>query len=136
MISIPASGTAALLNVILDPNFYWYHLYTNEVFPGDVETSGDFTEADFPGYEAQQAKSWTDAATVAGCTYSVADPVLWTCSADTEPALMYGYFVTMGESGPLIWWEPRPTGPVRIASKGDQVEAFPRLTLAANPLPC
>jgi len=136
MIVLLSEGAEALLDVWTDTVGYTYHLYCNELSPSDVINRTSFVEATFPGYKPQPAKGWTNAATVEGCTSSSADPILWSCAADTDPQDVWGYFVTMGLTGPLLFWEPRDTGPVRIAAKGDPVELFPRLTCRQDFSPC
>lgn len=133
MIVIPQAGAVPLLDHLLQQLQPWFHLYTNDLVPGDLTVLTDFTEATFPGYAAQRAVGWTDALVVSGIATSYADGLVFSRTMDGISISIYGYFVTSGKTGGLLWAEYRAGGPIVLTHTGDTCDVLPSLTLSTSP---
>lgn len=115
-------GKAAAENLVL-------HLYTNDITPGETDTTATYTEATFTGYAAITL-------TPASWTVTEGDPGLaaypqqaFTSSADQAPESVYGYYLTRVTSGRIAWAERFPAGPYVMANNGDNVKVTLNFTL-------
>src|SRR5690606_23054702 len=80
-------GKAAAENLVL-------HLYTNDVTPGETDTTASYTEATFTGYAAitLTAANWV---VTEGAPSNAAYPQqTFTSSADQTSQAVYGYYLT------------------------------------------
>ena len=135
-ITVPDVGATACLDALLDEGVTtWYHLYVNDVSLGRATTLGDLTEADWPDYAPQRVTTWTPATVPIDRAVSAADPLLWTRGDGGDPRQVYGYYVTDGQTGPLLWAETRPQGPLPMVAPTDAVLVTPRVTLRQDPEP-
>jgi hypothetical protein len=128
---VPYTGSLPLLDSLLFQLGAWYHLYVVDVVPDQDTTLADLVEASYPGYAAVQVTTWTPSVLVEGSAAAYADPILWTRSSSGSPQVVYGYYVTAGLGGPLLWAELRELGPITVQSAGDAVYLTPALTLAS-----
>jgi hypothetical protein len=122
-------AATALLDDLLDQVETWVHLYTLAVALGPSTTLADLREAAWTGYFPQKATGWTPSLWNGSRADSSSDPLRWVLGVQLGPWTVVGYYVTDGQSGPLLWVEQRPQGPVELALPIDQVEVFPRLTM-------
>lgn len=132
---IPAVSAPYLLDVLLDGLTPWCHLYVVPVTLTVGTVIGDLVEATWSGYQPQRALGWTTADWEDDRAVTTADPLLWTYGPQPGPAIVYGYYVTDGRTGALLWAESREQGPIALNIAIDQVEVWPRLTLRTCPEP-
>jgi len=133
MIVTPYIGAMALLDFLTDELGTWIHLYTNDLTPYAGTVLTDFVEASFPGYAPVQVKTWSVAMLQDGRAVTVSDPRTWTLPSAIPAVEVFGYFVTQGKSGALLWVERRTAGPIIMQNAGDQATVIPRLTLRGDP---
>jgi len=115
-------GKAAAENLVL-------HLYTNDVTPGETDTTASYTEATFTGYAAitLTAANWV---VTEGAPSNAAYPQqTFTSSADQTSQAVYGYYLTRVTSGRIAWAERFPSGPYVIANNGDNIKVTLNFTL-------
>lgn len=106
------------------------HLFINDITPSAATVTTDLVEATFTGYEPQNIQGWTPAILRSGKAITWSDPIRFTCAANGPLQTVYGYYVTLGYDGPLLWLERRAMGPIPIANIGDLVIVLPSLTLS------
>jgi hypothetical protein len=137
VIVIPLTSRPALLDALLDGLDTWYHLFMTAL-PSDTDLSlDDFTEIDWPDYTPQQVKYWAPALLDGEYAYSTADPVEWQATDDQENRKVWGYYVTNGRDGALLWWEMRCEAPIDMSVTGAVCVVWPRLTLPPDSVvPC
>lgn len=121
------SGEEAMLSAFLEAADLTLKLYKSNTTPGETDTAGTYTEADFTGYSAAviDKDDWT--ITPGAPTSAVNLQKTFTSSADQSTQQIYGYFVVDG-GGVLMWAERFPAGPYPIANNGDNVKVTPRFT--------
>lgn len=129
MISIPDEAERYDLDTYLGSVEPWYHLFVNDLVPVGATILDDFVEATWPDYAPRKVTSWVPSVTVDGRAVATADPTTWTRGSGGPGASVYGYYVTDGSSGPLIWCERRAAGPIDMTMPTDSVQVLPRLTL-------
>lgn len=132
---IPDVAATYQLDELLDGLDTWYHLYAVPAVLGASTTLADLTESAWPGYAPIRVTTWSPALLIDGRAWSSADPALWTRGIGGVGGQVYGYYVTDGQTGSLIWCEARPGGPTPMLTSGDQVLVLPRLTLRQDPAP-
>lgn len=135
MIVVPNVGAAALLDDMLAEVDTYYHLYTNDETLTSATVLADLTEATWPDYRAMRVTTWSPAIAVEGTAASQADPVLWVRGVGGLAVDVYGYYVTDGQTGPLLWIEARPAGPTPMRAATDTVLVTPQLTLRQSDCP-
>lgn len=128
---VPYVPSTRLLDNLLDQLGAVYHLYVVFVKPDQDTTLEDLVEASFEGYAPLAVPVWTPAVLVGGSAAAYGDPLLWTRSSSGSPQMVYGYYVTAGVTGPLLWAELRELGPITVQEAGDRVYFTPALTLAS-----
>jgi len=112
----------ALVNHTAQSTNLTLKLYKSDTTPGNTDTAGTYTEADFTGYSA---------ATLTGASWVVTgNPVTYakqtfTSSAGSQNQNVYGYFIVAGAA--LIYAERFTDGPYNIANDGDKIEVTPSL---------
>jgi hypothetical protein len=112
----------ALVNNTAQSTNLTLKLYKSDTTPGNTDTAGTYTEADFTGYSA---------ATLTGASWVVTgNPVTYakqtfTSSAGSQNQNVYGYFIVAGAA--LIYSERFSDGPYNIANDGDKIEVTPSL---------
>jgi hypothetical protein len=126
---VTSSGSLPLLDSLLDQLGAVYHLYVVDVTPTLTTTLADLKEADWPGYAPIAVPVWTPAVLVGGSAAAYGDPLLWERASIGDSETVYGYYVTAGTRGPLLWAERRELGPIVVAGPGDRVYLTPALTL-------
>lgn len=102
---VPQSEYRALLDLLLPhyPITSNVHLYKNNIQPTNQTVLGDFVEADYDGYASESLTAW-------GATFlngdgnaeSVAPNITFTCTGDTTPNIVYGYYITDAADAVLL----------------------------------
>ena len=93
-----------------------YHLYTNNVSPGHLDTLATYTEASFAGYAAVNVSSWGASTIDSGFhANSTASQISFTNSSGSSQNV-YGYYVTDTGSGFLWYAELFAGAPIAIAN--------------------
>jgi hypothetical protein len=104
------------------------HLYKTNVTPTTSSVVGDFTEADFPGYAAQDVITW-GAASVAGHVATItAASNTFTRSTTGAAQNIYGYYVTNAAGTVLYWAELDPAAPRIVTNAGDTISVTLAMT--------
>jgi hypothetical protein len=135
MLVFPAVGATWSLNKFLGAVDVWLHLYVNDVQPDGNSTLATFVEASWNTYAPLEVKTWTPAIWINNQAAAQADPALWTLTSNIFAVQVYGYFATDSLTGPLLWAEYDPNGPVTLQFAGDKVQVNPSLTWTTNPNP-
>jgi len=133
LIRVPYVAEISLLVRLLGNITGYVHLYRNDVTITTATTLGDLVEMDVPGYSAQPAVGWTGPVIVSGRAVSAADPILFTRSAGLPSRVAYGYYVTDGPSGDLLWVQRGAEAPYPFGNATDTILVIPRLTLRQEP---
>jgi hypothetical protein len=118
-----------LLDALLEALETWCHLYQNDIAPKDVVDRTSFAELDVTGYAPQAVSSWVLAVFRDGRAVSDADPVQFSRGSGMEARDVYGYFITQGRDGPLLWWQRVPGDPQPMRLPTDKVTVYPQLAL-------
>ena len=107
-------GQRRFLNEVLAAVPLRAGLFKNDRTPKPADVIGDYTEADFSGYDGvKNLTAWTAAVTIAGHGSSSANGVTWTHNGGPTDNLIYGVFV-IDNTGALVWAERNPFGPVLV----------------------
>ncbi len=106
-------------------------LFTAPTSVSQVNVVGDFTEATFPGYVANQLQgpSWgapTLAAHVASSLYGAS--IIFTRNATGSPQTVYGWFITDAGKTGVYACALFASGPYTFTNNGDSVSIVPTLT--------
>lgn len=118
MIVVPNVGAVELLELLLPVWTPWVHLYTTDT-PLELDTViGDFVEANYPGYAAQLATGWTEPEIANRRANTMADPLIFARTNGDPQQECWGYYVTRGITGPLLWAErfADPPWPMRVST--------------------
>lgn len=134
-IIVPDVAATYDLDELLDQLDTWYHLYTVPAVLGPSTTLADLTEAAWPDYAPVRVNTWSPASIVEDRAVSLGDPVLWVRGSGGMPAQVYGYYVTDGRTGPLVWCEARAQGATPMIAAHDQVLVLPELSFRQDPVP-
>lgn len=128
---VPNVGEQIALEALVNktaPQDLRLKLYKNNITPGETDTAGTYTVADFTGYSDFNftAASWT---------YSAGNPSdvhyaqqAFTSSAAQSAQSIYGYYVIQVSSGTLVWAERFPDGPYTISNNGDEIRITAKIT--------
>jgi len=135
VVIIPNAAELVLLDRLLDKVTTWYHLYVTATVLGAGTVIGDFTEADWTDYAPKKVTTWSPAVTLSGRAVSNADQTMWIRGSGGPTRFVFGYYVTDGEDGPLLWCEERVAGSIRMQFSTDTVTVVPRITLREDPVP-
>jgi hypothetical protein len=125
-------GQCELCDQWTDQLYAQCHLYVNDVTPSAGLTLGDLVEASFPGYQVQNVSGWTPSEIFSGNAITYADPLAFRCTGGGALQLVYGYFITRGSPGRLIWAELRAAGPISMHLATDVASVLPSLTLSPS----
>ena len=133
---IPATGEQEFLDRIVNGS-YTVRLYSNDVVTGltlaelDALTSGDFTEATFPGYAASALVGGAWVVSGSNPAMAIYPQVSFTRSTSGALDTVYGFYVTRDSDGEVRWFEQAPSV-ITIATGGDSIVVTPVLTLDDN----
>lgn len=132
MIVVPMTGLAYLAEELLGTLSPTYHLYVTPATLTPATILADLTEASWPGYAAVAVTKWSPPEQAAPPAISRGDPVTWTRGNGGQPAEVYGYYVTDGPAGPLLWAEASPTGALPMIQATDTVTIVPEFSLGES----
>lgn len=129
------SGELLALNQLLndgDEENFLIKLYKNDYTPVATSTAGDFTEADFAGYEnafnTLMRGSWGSPTTVSGKASSTYNSdIFYSSMFSADPQTIYGYYV-VGSSSSTLYFAERFSTP-RTVNANDTLTVRPVLTL-------
>lgn len=135
-ILVPDVGEVYMLQNIVGKNAtantLYLKLYKTDVTPAEGDTAATYIEATFTGYAniALTGASWVVGSNTSG--YSNAQYALqtFTSSAAQTSNNIYGYYITSGPGGQLIWAERFTDGPYPISNNGDAIKVTPYIELA------
>lgn len=128
---VPDVGEQEMLGRILnvtDQADVELHLYTNNKTPAEGDTAGDYSESTGTGYGSITLTSgdWSISTTTGTTTAEHAQVTFTYTGAEPE---IYGYYVTDGDTGILLWAERFSDGPYAIPSGGGSVKITPKIEL-------
>jgi hypothetical protein len=133
-IKVPDVAEKTFLDLIIKPYFNTnsvLRLYVNSLTPLDATVVGDFTEASFPGYLAQNIMDWgVSVTTPEGRAQIEAGVKTFTRGVGGSPQTVYGYYVT-GVGGSLLFAE-KVDPPVTLSTSGQQYTVLPRFTVRSE----
>lgn len=130
MIVIPDSGLLLLVSGLDYQSSAWVHLYRTDTPLTRNTTLADLVELDTPGYLRQRAVSWSPPTIRGDQAVTEADPLRWTRGAGPPARQIYGYYVTFGSSGPLLWAERGIEAPYTWDTLGQRILVIARFSLA------
>lgn len=123
---VPAVGEQYALAVLLNKQIasdLVLRLFTNDVTPGNSDTSATYAEVSSGGYAAKS---------LAGASWSITggSPATATYAAQTWVfsgwvGSVYGYYVTRSAGGGLVWAERFFDGPYNVVLAGDTISVTP-----------
>lgn len=102
------------------------HLFQNNKVPADGDGVGDYTEATFSGYNAQNASGWS-APTLQpdGVHFQTqATAMIFTHNGGGTSNNVWGYYVT-NSGGVLLWAEQFTSPPIFMSVTGDFISLVP-----------
>jgi hypothetical protein len=128
------SGEQSLLALLAVNGTLTAHLYTNDRTPTNTDTLMQYTEASFPGYQAEGLyQATTPATNAAGKATSSFGQITWTLSATQgSPVNVYGWYVT-NQAGVLIGAERFAGAPLTVQNTGDNIKVTITMTLSSDP---
>lgn len=133
---VPITAELYLLAIVLDALTPFVHLYVNDVTPDPCSGVDQFQEADWQGYKPLPAKTWTPPVLRSHRAVSWSDPVQFLRGDIGPQRRVYGYWMTDGLSGPLIWAERAPDTPVlRMDYGGNFTTVYPQFSLQSESMP-
>jgi hypothetical protein len=105
-----------------------YHLYQNNITPGQATVLADFVEADFSGYAGGiNAANWSAPVIVSGHAKALANMISWTHNGGGVSNNIYGYYV-LAFNGALLWAERDPNAPRLMQPGSPPYQLIPALT--------
>lgn len=132
MFEFPLTSRCPLLDAIVAGLAPWVHLYVNNPTVTWCLIKADLHEATSGGYAPKLAINFAPAVLVGAVARAVADPLVWTRTDGMPAEQVYGYFITQGEDGDLLWCSLPRTDPFPWGLAGDQITLVP--TLEFGPL--
>jgi hypothetical protein len=128
----PNTGEVIALEALVNktaPQNLVLRLYKSNTTPGETDTAGTYTEADFTGYNAANllGAGWGSATGGAPSSIAYAQQT-FTSSAGSQNQNVYGYYLTQVSSGTLVYAERFSDGPYNIANNGDNIKVTPTIT--------
>lgn len=129
MIFSPAVAAVQALDLLTDSWDTWYHLYTNPVVMNSALLKADFIEASWTDYRPLRMAYWSPAIWRKVAAFSWGEQLRWVSPGTIPGVRVEGYFVTNGETGPLLFCERSSRGPIDMASPGNEVNLYPEYSL-------
>lgn len=133
MIVLPVGAAQYCLDRLIDSVSPFYHLFVNDIQLGPNTTAADFIEASFAGYVPLGTGLWANAYLRQGIVTTLADALTWTCTRLGPLETLYGYWVTDGIDGAMLWCELASPPLIVVHQAGDQVQLTPLISLSAQP---
>lgn len=129
MIRVPLVSRPYLLDLLIGSLSPVAHLLACDIPLDWCATLEEMREPVGGGYAPQATTGWTPAELVTPVGRTTADPLVWMHAGPTRAETVYGYYMTDGVSGPLIWCELSSLGPLPWGSLGDVIAFLPRFDL-------
>lgn len=108
-------------------------LFTNNTTPNERSNTSSFTEASFPGYSgiSLPGNSWTISTNTTSNTTSASYAAVSFILNGTQPSSInvYGYYVTYGANGGVMWADRFPSPPLALINDQDQIQFAPYVEL-------
>lgn len=104
------------------------HLFKSNTTPTTSSVLGDFTEADFAGYAAQDLVTWAAPSVAAHVARMTAANRTFTRSTTGAAQNIYGYYVTDNSDTVLLWAERDGAAPIILTNAGDSYTITPALS--------
>jgi microcystin-dependent protein len=136
MIRVPYSCLIRVTDDFIGSVMPWVHLYVTEVTDTPLVDLVDFTECSAPGYSSQKTTGWTSPVIVDGAAVTQADPLVFSRGTGPPSQDVWGYYVTDGKLGPLLWWEPVGSVPMAFRTMGDIISVVARWSEFQRGTPC
>lgn len=105
-------------------------LFKSNTTPGETDTEGTYTEADFTGYSAITLTAANWSVTGTNPTSIGYAQQTFTSSAGSQSQSVYGYYFVQATSGKLVWAERFSDGPYSIVNNGDTIKVTPAITMS------
>ncbi len=101
-------------------------LFSNNVTPGETDTSATYTEVTGSGYASVllTAANWV---LTEGAPTEAAYPEV-TFAFTGAAGNVYGYYITGETSGKVRWAERFTSAPFNVTASGDQIKVTPKIT--------
>jgi hypothetical protein len=130
---VPNEGESTMLNVMLGKSSsenLTLKLFTNNVTPGETDTSATYTEASGNGYAAitLTAANWTvtQGSGSPGATH--ADYTQQTFTFTGGPVSVYGYYI-VGVTSTKVYWAEAFAAVANIPAGGGTIKITPTINL-------
>lgn len=104
------------------------HLFKSNTTPSTASVIGDFTEADFAGYSAQNLVTWAAPSVTSHVARMTAANRTFTRSTTGTAQNIYGYYVTDNSDTVLLWAERDGAAPIVLTNAGDSYTITPALS--------
>lgn len=132
MIQIPnvaAIYTLERLWSVIDP---WIHLYRTDTPLSYDTVLADFVEVSIDSYAPVRLQTWTDPEIESRRAVTTRDPVEWVWSSGDAQQEVWGYYVTDGRDGPLLWCGRGEAPPYLVGADRQPVRIVPRYSYAGE----
>lgn len=126
---VPNVGEGKMLALILAGDLT-LKLYKNDVTPGEGDTAGTYTVADFTGYANVTLTGGVWSVTEGGPSYATYAQQTFASTLGGQSQNIYGYYVVHAASGILLWAERFAGAPYAIINNGDSIKVTPYIELA------
>jgi len=128
---VPTTGAVEFLELLRGPlnaKGPRIQLYQNDIVPSSATVFADFVPCNFDGYPGDTIINFPDPAfsNFDGQAEIDAPPVAWTCTGDSAPQRVFGYYVFLA-AGPVLLWAQRFDGRTFMRSAGDFLSFAPIL---------
>lgn len=132
---VPDTGEVLMLKNIVgfvSANNLVLKLYKNDKTPAEGDDASLYAEATFTGYAntTLTGTSWVVGSNTSGYSNAQYAIQTFTSSAAQTSNNIYGYYLTSGPGGQLVWAERFSDGPYPISNNGDAIKVTPYIELA------
>lgn len=133
MLCFPAASRTSALDIFTSGLNAWIHLYRTDTPISADTVLGDFLELDVTGYAPLPVRWWTPAVLQGVYAKTWGENRYFQRGAGGFVREVWGYYITQGETGQLLWAERGPDPPYPMAVAGDNLFVWPALTWPAPP---
>lgn len=104
-------------------------LFKNNKTPGDTDTAGAYTEADFSGYSHYDINSTEWSISPNAPTLITGPEITFQATGTQASQNIYGYYMTQVSSGLLLSVWRFDDGPYVITEDGDKILVTPKISI-------